>query len=83
MGKQKRADLINIYNRDRNKAVMSLDVERFKTFCRKWGNPIPPTDEIIEITMRKMACHIPSLPDEFRAEAKKWLDEKGYTDSLK
>lgn len=76
-------DLIKKYNIDRDKAVMSLDVEKFKAFCKRWGNPIPPTDKVIEITMRKMACHITSLPDDFRAEAKKWLDDRGYSDSLK
>ena len=83
MGKQKRADLLKIYNKDRDKAVLSLDIEAFKRFCKKWGNPTPPTDEIIEITMRKMACHITTLPDDFRAEAKKWLNDRGYSESLK
>ena len=76
-------DVIKQYNKDRNKAVLSLDVEIFKKFCKKWGNPIPPTDEVIEITMRKMACHITTLPSDFRAESKKWLEDRGYTDSLK
>lgn len=75
-------NLFEIYNKDRNKAVLSLDVETFKKFCKKWSLPVPPTDEIIEITMRKMACHIPSLPDDFKADAKKWLEDRGYTDSL-
>jgi hypothetical protein len=75
-------DVIKRYNKDRDKAVLSLDVETFKKFCKKWGNPIPPTDRVIEITMRKMACHIPSLPSDFRSEAKKWLEDRGYTDKL-
>ena len=75
-------NLIEIYNKDRNKAVMSLDVETFKKFRKKWDLPKPPSDEIVEITMRKMACHIPSLPDDFKADAKKWLEDRGYTDSL-
>lgn len=75
-------DVIKRYNKDRDKTVLSLDVENFKAFCKKWGNPIPPTDEVIEITMRKMACHITSLPSDFRTEAKKWLEDRGYTDSL-
>lgn len=75
-------NLLEIYNKDRNKAVLSLDVETFKKFCKKWGLPKPPSDEIVEITMRKMACHIPSLPDDFKADAKKWLEDRGYTDSL-
>ena len=56
--------LIRRYNKDRDKAVASLDVETFKAFCRKWSLPIPPTDEIIEITMRKMMFHINSFSEE-------------------
>ena len=78
----KQFDVIKRYNKDRDKAVLSLDVETFKKFCKKWGNPIPPTDRVIEITMRKMACHIPSLPSDFRSEAKRWLEDRGYTDKL-
>lgn len=77
-----RLNLIKQYNKDRDKAVLSLDVETFKAFCKKWGNPIPPTDRVIEVTMRKMACHIPSLPSEFRAEAKKWLEDREFDDKL-
>ena len=79
---QRTLEVIKRYNKDRDKAVLSLDVETFKEFCRKWNNPIPPTDRIIEITMRKMACHITALPEDFKAEAKKWLEDRGFDDSI-
>ena len=73
---------IKKYNKARDKAVLSFDVNTFKEFCREWSLPIPPTDEVIEITMRKMACHITSIPQEVRDESKKWLLDRGYDDKL-
>lgn len=80
---QRTLKMIKQFNKDRDKAVLSLDANTFKDFCKKWHNYIPmPKDEVIEITMRKMACHITSLPEDFRAEAKKWLEDRGYDDSI-
>ena len=70
------------YNKERDKAVKSLDVEKFKKFCKKWGNPVPPTDEIIEIVMRKMMYHINSFSPEEKESAKKWLEEHGSSTDL-
>lgn len=74
--------IIKRYNKERDEVVLSLDVEKFKAFARKWQLPMPPSDRVIEITMRKMACHIPSLPEEFRADAKRWLEDNGFDDKL-
>ena len=74
--------LIRRYNKDRDKAVASLNVETFKAFCRKWSLPIPPTDEIIEITMRKMMFHINSFSEEDKQAAKEWLKSRNYTTDL-
>ena len=71
--------LIKQYNKERDKTVASLDCETFKKFCKKWGNPIPPTDEIIEITMRKMMYHINSFSEEEKQSAKEWLESRGFS----
>lgn len=77
--------LIKQYNKDRNEAVMSMDVEKFKAFYKKWEKymDVPlPADNVLEITMRKMACAIYTLPLEVREEAKQWLLERGYKEGL-
>ena len=61
-------DYIKRFNKDRDKAVLSLNVETFKAFARKWKLPMPPTDRVIEITMRKMACHITSYRKNYQTE---------------
>ena len=71
--------LIQKYNRERDKAVKSLNVEKFKKFCKRWGNPYPNDDYIIEIMMRKMMYHINSFSPEEKQSAKEWLKSRGYT----
>lgn len=74
--------LIQKYNRERDEAVASLDVETFKKWCRKWGNPYPSDDRVIEITMRKMMYHITSFSEEDKQKAKEWLECRGYSTDL-
>lgn len=70
------------WKRDRDKAIASMDVEKFKGFYYKWAvkglytAPLPP-DNVIEIAMRKMAVSIPSLPAKLRTDAEVWLITHG------
>lgn len=75
-------ELIKRFYKDRDAAVLSLNVEEFKKFCKKWNLMTPPTDKMIEIVMRKMAVHIETLPDDFRAECAEWLIVRKYSIDL-
>lgn len=82
--KQKKERMFDQWKRERDEAVMSLDVEKFKAFCLKWQEkgayarkPLPP-DNIVEISMYKMACEITSIPEEIALKAATWLVERGY-----
>lgn len=83
---QRTVEIIKKYGRERDKAVASLDIEEFKAFIKKWKYyielPLPP-DEILEITIRKMACNSPRIPEEKKQEAREWLLSRGYTEGLK
>lgn len=82
--KQKKEKMFDQWKRERDEAVMSLDVEKFKAFCLKWQEkgayakkPLPP-DNIVEITLYKMACEITTIPEEIALKAATWLVERGY-----
>lgn len=70
------------WKRERDKAVASMDIEKFKEFYRKWAErglytaPLPP-DNVIEVALRKMAVSIPSLPTKLRTDAEVWLITHG------
>lgn len=75
---------LDIFVLERDKAVKSLNVNEFREFYLRWYKrgiyhlPLPPSDHIIEISMRKMIIYMKSASDQEREEAKRWLLEKGY-----
>ena len=85
----KELELVKEYVKDRDAATIavvegeSLDV--FKAFVSKWkdlGFYPPcfklPSDEVLEISIRKMAIHEIDTPDSTKVKAAKWLLERGY-----
>lgn len=81
-----RDEMIKEYVNDRNAAVKTMNVEAFKAFIRKYMNtgdmPPMPSDDVLEITMRKMAVHSKGLDVDTRVEAFRWLLERGYDFSM-
>ena len=78
---------LNKWKRERDKAVKSYDVEKFKKFYRKWEkrglyNIELPPDDILEISLRKMVFHMQDATDEEKAEAEVWLLEHGCDTKL-
>ena len=68
---------IRKFVKERNEACSSFDLEKFKKFCRKYKGGRLPSDEVLEIVMRKMVVNTePRLPQ--YEEAKAWLLERGY-----
>lgn len=72
------------YVQDRDEAAASFDLDKFKAFIIKWnGEAFPmPSDDVLEITMRKVAVHCTSLDVDTRVEAFRWLLEHGSDFSL-
>lgn len=68
----------------RNLAVCSMDVDVFKEWykemveCGAFLKRELPADNVLEITMRKMACEITNIPTEVKLKAAEWLLIRGY-----
>lgn len=76
-----------IWQKEREEVMKSYDVKRFKAFYNKYRargvyNLDLPSDEIIEITMRKAVFHMVSATPGETFEAKRWLDERGFSTDL-
>ena len=73
---------------DRDAAVASLDLQKFKAFVLKWQGrgaykvKTLPADKILEITMHKMACEIATIPEETALKAAEWLFVRGYVPGI-
>lgn len=68
--------------KERDEAVASFSLEKFKAFYEKWKrlgvyNGKLPSDNVVEIAMRKMALEITTLPQETKDIALEWLIEHG------
>lgn len=70
--------------KERDEAICSFDVDTFKAFYHKWEKqgmytePLP-SDEVIEVSMRKCVCGLANPPKDKLAEARAWLSEHGYS----
>ena len=72
------------WKRERDKVIYTFDVKKFKKFYEKWKKkgvytePLP-SDEVIEISMRKCVCGLLNPRKDKLAEARAWLSERGYS----
>lgn len=81
--------LLKDYGSEMREAVFTLELDMFKEFFVKWGilfglfNMFSiPTDDIIEITMYKLACNMPDAPAPVKEAAECWLKEHDYSTDL-
>ena len=51
---------------ERDAALMSLDEEKIKGYCRKYGVPIPSSDKVFWLSVHKAICNITSASTEQR-----------------
>lgn len=72
------------YVEERDKAVASMDLDTFKAFARKYAPECYelPSDQTLEIAMRKMAVHSTGIDIDTRVNAFRWLLERGYDFNL-
>ena len=78
---------IERWKKERDEAIKSLDVGKFKKFYYKWMEKgiyerDLPSDDIVEITIYKMLYNIKSATEEEKEVAKKWLEARGYSTEL-
>lgn len=76
-----------MWRKERDEACLSFDLDTFKRFYRRWiklgvYEDWDMSDEVMEISMRKMVCELASAPKEKKEEAKAWLKERGYKAGL-
>lgn len=64
--------------RERDDVLLSLDYERLKAFCAKYGSPIPPPGMAL-LTMHKARTGATTLPQVARLESAEWLRGRGYS----
>lgn len=72
------------FEKDRNEAFASMDEEKIKAYCKKYGILIPENEEIFLMGVHKAVCNLFLLPDspisiEQYNKSYDWLVEHGST----
>ena len=74
---------------ERDAVVKRYDLQELKEFFAKWQAKgiyekrfTLPSDEVIEISMRKMVYHMTSATDQQKREAAEWLNAHGCSTKL-
>lgn len=81
--------LLKQYVKERDDAVLSLDLDKFKAFAKKWIDKgilpysfINHSDDIIKATMFKIILGLEYAPEDKAEAAKTWLIDNGYRPSI-
>lgn len=79
--------LEQIWKKERDLAIKSQDLNTFKTFYEKWKKRgfyefDLPADIVVEISMRKMLYNLKSATEQEKADAAKWLQERGLSTDM-
>ena len=80
-------DIMHRWIKERDKAVKTMDIQKFKTFYYKWKRcgiyqMDLPNDDVIEISMRKMILAMASATEKEKEAARQWLRDRGYSDEI-
>lgn len=66
------------FNNDKREALLSLDEQKIRAFCRKWqGKEMPNDMKLFWGGVHKAITGTQSLPLEFRQQSKDYLDAYG------
>ena len=70
------------YAKDRDKAILSFDIEQMKKFVKKYEDILPPIpqDEILYAGFMKCVADIRASTPEQKKRAADWLRAHGYSE---
>lgn len=80
-------DIMHIWLEERDQAIKTMDVQKFKKFYYMWKRRglyslELPDDDVIEISMRKMILVMKSATEKEKEDARQWLLDRGYSDEI-
>ncbi|MBP3899891.1 MAG: hypothetical protein J6D53_00300 [Blautia sp.] len=68
----------NTYVKDRDEALLSLDEEKIRTFCKKYNKQLPDNPVIFWAGIYKSILAMKNSPADIRRKAEDWLDSHGF-----
>jgi hypothetical protein len=74
---------LELYVKERDKALLSFDVKKMKKLCKKWEIPAPADDLVFYAGMMKAICELNKATLLDKTRAKKWLINNGFEVGIK
>jgi hypothetical protein len=66
----------------RDEAVMHLDTEKFREYCRALNAPEPTSEEVVLAGLHKARLHSDLICDEGKHRSREWLTANGYSHTI-
>ncbi len=70
---------IDLFKKDRNEALLSMDKEKIIAYMARWGQKAIPNDKVFWASVHKARTACVDLPIEERQKSKGWLKNEGLT----
>jgi hypothetical protein len=75
-------DTLNKLQQLRDEAVMYLDTEKFREYCRALNAPEPSSEEVVLAGLHKARLHSDLVCDEGKLRSREWLTANGYSHTI-
>ncbi len=70
--------MISAFIKDRNEAILSLDEQKIRAFCKKYSISLSDNPIVFWASIYKCVLVIKDAPQEARKKAEDWLDNHGF-----
>ena len=67
------------FKRDRDEALLSLDVAKIRAYAAKYDTPCPGDDRVVLAGAHKAITALTSAPPEVWEASRRWLAERGLS----
>lgn len=68
--------------KERDAAMLSLDKEKIKRYCEKYGVPIPANETVFWAGVHKCICNIAAATIDQKLQSAQWLFEHGFSTDI-
>lgn len=75
-------NFIKTWEKDRDEALKSLDIEKIRKYCLKYKIPMPKDEIVILAGAHKARLHMLTTTEEEKEISKKWLKEHNFKETI-
>ena len=74
--------IIKRFLKDRKKVLKSLDLEKAKKYCFKYGIPLPSSEIALLAGLHKARLYANEITAEEKEISRQWLKDNGFTENI-